>query len=180
MRQSARALYSSFNSIPTAERPLRSATTSVVPDPANGSSTVPFGGHPHRRHRSTSSAGNGAQCAYGFSGRARMVQMSSSPFKPARLKKYRGCLEKMNTFSWVRHGLSLAVGSPSALGLCQITELRSVHPFACIARATRQGNPIRDLRGNPSPGPSTARSFWRAICRALCFLSRPCGLPFAL
>lgn len=55
--------YDSFNSIRMVRRPCLRATRPVVPDPANGSSTVPPSGHPARMQRRASSSGKTAKWA---------------------------------------------------------------------------------------------------------------------
>src|SRR6266705_1571997 len=65
MRSTASAQYSAFSSMPTLLRMSRRATMSVVPDPANGSRTVPSGGQPAAMQRRESSGGNVAKCAAG-------------------------------------------------------------------------------------------------------------------
>src|SRR5215831_14750404 len=58
--------YSGFNSIPIALRPSLRETTAVVPDPMNGSRTVPPSGQPALIHGSIRSSGNVAKCASGY------------------------------------------------------------------------------------------------------------------
>src|SRR5689334_3272233 len=62
MRLRAIAAYSGFNSMPRNPRPWRTATTPVVPLPANGSSTVPSAGHPALMQVSASASGMVAKC----------------------------------------------------------------------------------------------------------------------
>src|SRR6516164_4861636 len=58
IRSTVRSQYSGFNSMPMELRSRFLATMSVVPDPANGSSTVPSGGQPAAMQRRASSGGN--------------------------------------------------------------------------------------------------------------------------
>ena len=57
------ATYEGLISHPTKPRPMRLATTPVVPLPANGSSTTPPSGQPAKMHGSISFSGNTAKCA---------------------------------------------------------------------------------------------------------------------
>src|SRR6185312_14835039 len=59
----AKAQYSGLSSIPIPLRPKSEATFKVVPEPTNGSSTVPPTGHPDNKQRLTNSSGNTAKCA---------------------------------------------------------------------------------------------------------------------
>src|SRR6266566_4919772 len=66
IRWCAISTYEALSSMPMYCLPSRFATTAVVPDPRNGSSTVPSGGHPACKGVSTSSWGYTAKCASGY------------------------------------------------------------------------------------------------------------------
>src|SRR5439155_24104950 len=100
----------------------------VVPEPTNGSRTIPDVGQPHLIHFSANSEGNGAKCAPGESGLGEMYQISSWPARASRSNQYRVLLAKMNTCSCVSHGRSWAVGSGRAPGRFHTTSLRRVQP----------------------------------------------------
>lgn len=79
--------YSSFSSMPTAERPDATATASVVPEPAKGSSTVPPAGLPASTQGSMSFGGITAKCAplKGLTGTSQTDRRCRSPSLGGRL-----------------------------------------------------------------------------------------------
>ena len=62
-RLSAICMYSGFNSNPMYLRLNFRATMPVVPEPINGSRTIPFSGHPAKMQSATNFSGNVAKCA---------------------------------------------------------------------------------------------------------------------
>lgn len=64
-RFAAISQYLGDTSIPTKCLPSRFATNAVVPDPMNGSRTIPPGGLPARIHISANDSGKTAKCASG-------------------------------------------------------------------------------------------------------------------